>query len=84
MSLVLQQPPGWEQVQIGDITTILTQWLHIYPDGKRWEPLPLGAVGYPCRHGNNYRRPMTRRAKWQAGWAAKSNLFRRYILRKTT
>ncbi len=81
MSLVLQYPLGWEQTQIGDITTILTQWYRF--DTKQWEPLPLGAVGYPCRHGNNYRRPVSKRAQWQAAWAARGNLFRRYILRKS-
>lgn len=82
MSLILQHPPGWESVQIGDISTILTQWRNL--TSKEWEPLPLGAVGYPCRFGNNWRRPTTKRAKLSAAWAARGNLFARYVLRRTT
>jgi hypothetical protein len=72
VSLVIQHAPGWEQVQIGDITGPLTQWRNLA--SKEWEPLPEGAVGFPCRHGNNYRRPTTRRTKMQAARAAKQYL----------
>lgn len=82
MSLVLQSQSGWEPVPVGAESDFLTQWL-VLGSPSYWAPLPLGAVGYPCRFGNNWRRPTIGRTKRQAAWAARGNLFARYILRRT-
>ena len=74
---------GWEQIQPGDIAGPLSQWYNASPDERGWYPMPIGVVGLPCRVSNMWRRPVSRAAKWDAFWAAKGNLFARYILRKT-
>jgi len=77
--------PDWEIVPIGDKTGTLVQYLSLRESPKRWVPVPWfddeGHM-YPCRFGNNYRRPVTWKGKLEAYWAAKGKIFNRYILRK--
>ena len=88
MSLILSPStigePDWEQIPVGDPTSTLTQWYHFRT--KTWQPVGwFNSEGrnYLCRFENNYRRPVTFKAKIQAIWAARGKLFRRYVLRQS-
>ena len=83
MSLLLSQRTigeGWELIEVGEFAGPLSQWMDLAV--KEWHPMPPQVVGMPCRFGNSWRRPVSKRAKVQAIWAARSNLFFRYVLRK--
>ncbi len=91
MSLILSPRAigqGWAPVQLGDLTYDLDQWYN--PKARElgippWSPIPWHSSDrFQCRPGQNLRRPVSRAAKWEAFWAAKGKLFRRYILRKTS
>ena len=88
MALILSDSvigaPDWEQIPVGDPTSTLTQWLNLRT--KRWEPVGWFTEDgrtYLCRFENNYRRPVTLRAKIDAIWAARVKIFKRYVLMQT-
>lgn len=77
---------GWVRLNLDEPATVLTQYLRfdLERDIKYWVSIPPGVVGYPCRFGNLWRKPISWRAKRDAIWAARGNLFKRYILRRTS
>lgn len=75
--------PDWERTPIGQPTTTLTQYYDLRANPRHWKPVPwFTKDGIVCRFENNYRRPVTWRAKLEAFWAAKGKIFRHYVLRE--
>ena len=85
MSLVLSEDTigqGWEEVPMGDFTDGLTQYYNLTGKPRGWLPVPwTKKQNYICRLGNNYRRPVTFRAKCEAIWAAKWKILERRSVR---
>lgn len=73
--------PDWRQLQPGEPTETLDQWYHLTQ--KTWLTLPwFTEDGFFTRLENNYRRPITRRAKWSAFWSAAPKWINAKVLRR--
>lgn len=87
MSLILNSQivgePNWAEIPVGNYTTSLTQYYDVRSNPRQWRPVPwITKDKFIVKMGANYRIPVTFKAKIQALWAAKSTLFKRYILRR--
>jgi hypothetical protein len=73
--------PDWRALQPGEPTETLDQWYNLRE--KAWKTLPwFTENGFVTRLENNYRRPVTRRAKRRAIWAALPKWFNAKVLRR--